>query len=59
MGYEKLTGSLDYSDHELEVLRVAKKGVVSKLQTLDYRRASFGLLRNLLGRVPWDEAKER
>ncbi|KGL89856.1 hypothetical protein N301_01578, partial [Charadrius vociferus] len=28
----------------------------SKLATLDFRRAGFGLFRDLLGRVPWDKA---
>ncbi|KFW68190.1 hypothetical protein AS28_13777, partial [Pygoscelis adeliae] len=30
----------------------------SKLTTLDFRRADFGLFRNLLGRVPWHKALE-
>ncbi|KFW61557.1 hypothetical protein AS28_01374, partial [Pygoscelis adeliae] len=30
----------------------------SKLATLDFRRADFGLFRHLLGRVPWDKALE-
>ncbi|KFQ04942.1 hypothetical protein N329_07333, partial [Haliaeetus albicilla] len=30
----------------------------SKLTTLDFRRADFGLFRDLLGRVPWDKALE-
>ena len=31
----------------------------SKLATMDFRRADFGLLRDLLGRMPWDKALER
>lgn len=29
-----------------------------KLGTLDFRRAALGLLRDLLGRVPWDKVLE-
>jgi len=35
-----------------------KYWVWSKLATLDFRRADFGLLRDLLGRIPWDKALE-
>ncbi|KGL94878.1 hypothetical protein N301_02103, partial [Charadrius vociferus] len=30
----------------------------SKLATMDFRRADFGLLRDLLGRIPWDKGLE-
>jgi len=30
----------------------------SKFTTLDFRRADFGLFRDLLGIVPWDKALE-
>jgi len=30
--------------------------VHSKLTTLDFRRADFGLFRDLIRRVPWDKA---
>ncbi|KFW64479.1 hypothetical protein AS28_12305, partial [Pygoscelis adeliae] len=30
----------------------------SKLTTLDFRRADFGLFRDLFGRAPWDKALE-
>ena len=36
----------------------AGRGVKSKLTTLDFRRADFGLFKDLLGRVPWDKALE-
>jgi len=32
--------------------------VYSKLTALNFRRADFGLLRDLLGRVPWDKGLE-
>ncbi|GAB0210292.1 cAMP-dependent protein kinase inhibitor alpha [Grus japonensis] len=31
---------------------------LGKLTTLEFRRADFGLFRDLLGRVPWDKALE-
>ena len=50
----KLKGSLGSSDHdmvEFKILRTVRKAH-SKLTTLDFRRAEFGLFRDLLGRVP-------
>ena len=58
VGNVKLKGSLGCSDHEMvefKILRTARRAH-SKLATLDFRRADFGLFRNLLGRVPWDTA---
>ncbi|GAB0175611.1 nucleoside diphosphate kinase 6 [Grus japonensis] len=49
-----LKGSLGCNDHEMvefKILRVVRKAH-SKLATLDFRRADFGLFRDLLGRVP-------
>ncbi|GAB0177853.1 hypothetical protein GRJ2_000250600 [Grus japonensis] len=60
VGDVKLKGSLGCSDHEMvefRILRAAKK-VHSKLTTLDFRRAGFGLFRDLLGRKPWDKVLE-
>ncbi|PKU34027.1 glycerol kinase [Limosa lapponica baueri] len=60
MGNVKLKGSLGCSDHEMVefmILRAVRR-VPTKLTTLDFRRADFGLLRDLLGRVPWDKALE-
>ncbi|GAB0199980.1 mitochondrial enolase superfamily member 1 [Grus japonensis] len=59
-GDVKLKGSLGCSDHEMvefRILRAARRAH-SKLTTLDFRRADFGLFRDLLGRVPWDKALE-
>jgi len=50
----KLKCSLGCSDHELvefKILRAARR-IHSKLTTVDFRRAGFGLFRHLLGRVP-------
>ncbi|GAB0179239.1 hypothetical protein GRJ2_000389200 [Grus japonensis] len=60
VGDVKLKGSLGCSDHkmvEFTILRAARRAH-SKLTTLDFRRADFGLFRDLLGRVPWDKALE-
>ena len=60
VGNVKLKGSLGCSDHEMvefKILRTATRAH-SKL-TLDFRRADFGLFRDLLGRVSWDKALER
>jgi len=60
VGNVKVKGSLGCSDHKMEeskILRAARR-VRTKLATLDFRRADFGLLRDLLGRKPWDKALE-
>ncbi|GAB0190834.1 hypothetical protein GRJ2_001548700 [Grus japonensis] len=60
VGNVKLKGSLGCSDHdvvEFKILRAARRAH-SKLATLDFRRADFGLFRDLLGRLPWDKALE-
>ena len=54
VGNVKLRGSLGCSDHEtveFKILRAARRAH-SNLDTLDFRRADFGLFRDLLGRVP-------
>ncbi|GAB0205000.1 hypothetical protein GRJ2_002965600 [Grus japonensis] len=56
----KLKGSLGCSGHEMvefKILRAVRRAL-SKLTTLDFRRADFGLFRDLLGRIPWDKALE-
>jgi len=60
VGNVKVKGSLGCSDHELMAFKIlrAARCVRSKLATLDFRRAHFGLLRDLLGRIPWDKALE-
>ncbi|PKU27650.1 glycerol kinase [Limosa lapponica baueri] len=57
VGNVKLKGILGCSDHEMvefKILRAARR-VRSKLTTLEFRRADFGLLRDLIGRVPWEK----
>ncbi|GAB0182811.1 mitochondrial enolase superfamily member 1 [Grus japonensis] len=60
VGNVKLKGSLGCSDHEMvefNILRAVWR-THSKLTTLDFRGADFGLFRDLLGRVPWNKALE-
>ncbi|GAB0183226.1 hypothetical protein GRJ2_000787900 [Grus japonensis] len=60
VGDVKLKGSLGCSDHEtveFRILRAARRAR-SKLTTLDFSRADFGLFRDLLGGIPWDKALE-
>ncbi|GAB0176508.1 hypothetical protein GRJ2_000116000 [Grus japonensis] len=54
VGDVKLKGSLGCSDHEMvefRILRAARRAH-SKLTTLDFRGADFGLFRDLPGSVP-------
>jgi len=58
VGNVKLKGSLSCSDHEMvefKILRAASRAH-SKLTALDFKRADFGLFRDLLSRVPQDRA---
>ncbi|GAB0206541.1 mitochondrial enolase superfamily member 1 [Grus japonensis] len=60
VGDVKLKGSLGCSDHKMvdfRILRAARRAR-SKLTALGFRRADFGLFRDLLGRIPWDKALE-
>jgi len=58
VGNMKVKGSLGSSDHKtakFKILRAARR-LHSHLATLGLRRADFGLLRDLLGRILWDKA---
>jgi len=52
----KVKSSLSCSDHEMVEFRILSGGrrVKSRLPILDFRRADFGLLKDLLGRVLGD-----
>ncbi|GAB0209103.1 mitochondrial enolase superfamily member 1 [Grus japonensis] len=54
VGDVKVKGSLGCSDHEMVEFRILREGsgTKSKLTTLDFRSAGFGLLKDLLGRFP-------
>ncbi|GAB0190215.1 hypothetical protein GRJ2_001486800 [Grus japonensis] len=60
VGNVKLKGSLGCSDHEMMEFKIlmAVRRAHSKLATLDFSRADYGLFRDLLGRVLWDKALE-
>ncbi|GAB0183845.1 mitochondrial enolase superfamily member 1 [Grus japonensis] len=60
VGSVKLKGSLGCSNHEMVDFKTlqAVRRALSKLTTLDFRKADFCLFRDLLGRVPWDKALE-
>ncbi|KAJ7403658.1 glycerol kinase [Willisornis vidua] len=54
----KLKVILDCSDLKMEEFRILKavRRMHSKLANLDFRRADFGLIKDLLGTVPGDKA---
>ncbi|PKU42977.1 hypothetical protein llap_6738 [Limosa lapponica baueri] len=60
VGNVKLKGNLGCSDHEMVEFKIlwAGRREHSKLTTLDFRRAHFGLFRDLLGKLPWGKALE-
>jgi len=56
----KVTGRLSCSDHEMVEFRILHGGsrAVSRIKTLDFRRANFGLFEELLGGILWIRALE-
>ena len=48
------------SDHEMVDFRILHGGSrsISIIKTLDFRRANFGLFKELLGGIPWARALE-
>jgi len=56
----KAGGRLGCSDHEMVEFRILCGGsrAISKIKTLDLRRANFALFRELLGGIPWARALE-
>ena len=57
----KVRGSLGYSDHETLAFRTLRGSIKAKTRTttLDFRRADFGLFRNLLRKIPCNMVQER
>lgn len=56
----KVEGSLGCSDHETVEFKILR-GMIkinSRITTLDFRRAGFGLFRDQLGRIPQEVALE-
>jgi len=56
----KVGGRLGCSDHEMVEFRILCGGsrVISRIKTLDFKRANYGLFKELLGGIPWDRALE-
>ncbi|GAB0182218.1 hypothetical protein GRJ2_000687100 [Grus japonensis] len=56
----KVGGSLVCSDCEMVKFRIlcGRSRAISRITTLDFRRANFGLFKDLLGRIPWVRALE-
>jgi len=56
----KAGGRLVYRDHEMVEFRIPHGGsrAISRIKTLDLRRANFGLFKALLGGIPWASGLE-
>jgi len=56
----KVGGRLGCSDHEIVEFRILRGGsrAISRIKTLDFKRANFGLFKELLGGIPWARALE-
>jgi len=56
----KVGGSLGSSDHEMVNFRILHGGsrAIRRIKTLDFKRANFGLFKELLGGIPWGRALE-
>jgi len=54
----KVGGRLGCSDHEMVEFRIlcGKSRAISRIKTLDLRRANFGLFKELLAEIPWARA---
>jgi len=51
----KAGGSLGCSDHEMVEFRILRGGSrpISRITALDFKRANFGLFKDLFGGIPW------
>ncbi|GAB0202828.1 mitochondrial enolase superfamily member 1 [Grus japonensis] len=60
VGDVKVGGSLGCRDHEMVEFRIlcGRSRAISRIATLDFRRANFGLFKDLLERIPWDGPRE-
>ena len=56
----KVKAGLQALDHEMVEFRILRGGsrAISRIKTLDLRRADFALFRELLGGIPWARALE-
>lgn len=53
-----MRGSLGSSDDEIIefCIEVRRSGTARKIITMDFRRATFNLIRDLFGRISWEQA---
>ena len=61
MGEVVIGGCLGHSDHEVvefQIIGDDRRKTASKTSTLDMGRADFGLLKELVSKVPWESAFE-
>ncbi|PKU30268.1 glycerol kinase [Limosa lapponica baueri] len=60
VGDVKVRGSLGCSDHEMVEFMIlcGRSRAKSRITTLDFRSADFGLFKDLLGGIPWAKALE-
>jgi len=56
----KVGGRLSCSDHEMVEFRILRgeSRAISRIKTLDLRRANFGFFKELLGGIPWASVLE-
>jgi len=56
----KVGGSFGCNDHEMVQFRILCGGsrAITRIKTLDFGRANFGLFKDLLGGIPWVRALE-
>ena len=56
----KAGGRLGCSNHEMVEFRIlcGRSRAIIRIKTLDFRRSNFGLLKDLLGGIPWVRALE-
>nr|XP_048704947.1 uncharacterized protein LOC125636205 [Caretta caretta] len=60
VGEAKVDGNLGGSDHEMVEFRILTQGRKEsrRRRTLDFRKADFDSLRELMGRIPWENKHE-
>ncbi|KAG6926229.1 hypothetical protein G0U57_012464, partial [Chelydra serpentina] len=56
VGEVEVGGNLGSSDHEMVAFRILTKGrkESSRIRTLDFRKADFDSLMELMRRIPWE-----
>ncbi|CAM4681894.1 unnamed protein product [Lepidochelys kempii] len=56
VGEAKVDGNLGGSDHQMVEFRILTQGrkESSRIRTLDFRKADFDFLRELMGKIPWE-----